>query len=381
MQNIGQAWLVLELTKSPFMLGMVSAIQFLPMMLFSLFAGPFIDRLPKRRLLLVTQTMLMALAAILAAITLAGVAQYWMVLVLALVLGFVNTLDIPTRQAMVIELAGREHLMNAISLNSAAFNLARIIGPAVAGLLIAAIGIGPCFLLNALSFLGPLAALLAIDPEPEPATAREPVSPGNILRSTREGLYYIACRPTLFWPILLLAIVGTVVINFNVVIPTFARQELAGDATRFGFLMTALGGGSFLAAITLAARSRRGPQVRALAGGALGMSICFALTGLQHDFWLSCLLLAGTGFLTITFTASCNAWVQMNADDHMRGRVMSVYALVFGGLTPIGSLYAGQLIDATSASVSMLVSGGIGLLATLAVAGLVWRRRQVAAPD
>jgi MFS family permease len=234
MQNVGQAWLVLELTGSSAMLGLVSAVQFLPMMLLSLFAGPFVDRLPKRRLLIATQSSLMILAALLAAITALGIARFWMILVLAFLLGMVNLIDMPTRQAYVIELCGRESLMNAVSLNSAAFNLARILGPGMAGLLIEAIGIAPCFFLNSLSFVGTIAALFAIRTRPnsEPKPVR---GVADLLSSTRDGVRYIVRHKVILLSLSLLGILSILVINFNVIVPTFARGPLDAEPRAMAF--------------------------------------------------------------------------------------------------------------------------------------------------
>jgi MFS family permease len=365
MQNVGQSWLVLELTGSSAMLGLVSAVQFLPMMVLSLFAGTFVDRLPKRRLLIATQTSLMILAAVLAALTALGVVRFWMILVLAFLLGMVNLIDMPTRQSYVIELCGRESLMNAVSLNSAAFNLARIAGPAVAGLLIDAIGIAPCFVLNALSFVGTIAALLAIRarPKSEPAPVK---GIGDLLAGTRDGVRYIVRNKSIFLSLGLLGTLSILVINFNVVVPTFARGPLGLGASGYGFLMTSLGLGAFAAAVSLAATSKRGPRPIRIYGGAAGLCAATALCGFQKDYALSCVLLAIAGFCTISFTASTNASVQLASDDSYRGRVMSTYALVFGGLTPIGSLYSGGVIEWIGSARFMILSGALGLAASAA---------------
>lgn len=376
MQNIGLSWLVIKLTDSPFLLGLVSAMQFLPVMLFSLFAGPFVDRFPKRKVLLFTQSALMGLAVIMALITGLGIVQYWMVVGLSLVLGCVNTLDIPTRQSFVIELSGREHLVNAISLNSAAFNTARMVGPAVAGMMIGLVGIAPCFLINALSFLAVLWALMCISLPEKVIDKLHPTKLfQGVLFSVRQGLGYVKARPVLFLPLLHIGLLSTVVINYVVFVPVFARQQIKGDAIHFGLLMAAMGIGSLLAAIRLAVRSQRGPQIRSLALGALGMSSFLLLSGFQTNFFIAALFLGLTGFSTITFTATANAWVQLHAGDSMRGRVMSLYALMFGGVTPIGSLYAGWLVDALGVGPAMIVSGIVGLVTTGGIALAVYRYR------
>ena len=374
MQNIGQDWLVLELTGSAAKLSIVTALQFLPMMLFSLFAGPFIDRFPKRRTLIFTQSALALLAFTLATLTATHLIRYWMVLVLAFLLGMVTLIDNPTRQSFVIELSGREALMNAVSLNSAAFNTARIFGPGIAGLLIEAIGIAPCFYLNALSFLAVIGALLFVDTPPR-AFARPMVNVRAVLASTRDGLAYIRDRSEIALPLILMAIVSTVVINYNVFVPTFAKLSLGRTASGYGFLMTSMGIGSLIAALTLAVRSAAGPTRLRLFGGAVGMCVTILLCGLQRSYLLSCLLLGLTGFATISFATSTNATIQLASDDDHRGRVMSVYSLVFGGVTPIGALYAGAVSEVAGPAFCMSLSGAIGLAAT-ALLLLGYRRRR-----
>jgi MFS family permease len=360
MQNVGQAWLVLELTGSAAKLSVVSAVQFLPMMLLSIFAGPFIDRFPKRRTLIFTQSALAVLALALSVLTATHVVRYWMVLVLAFLLGMVTLVDNPTRQAYVIELAGRDVLMNAVSLNSAAFNLARILGPAVAGLLIEIIGIAPCFLLNALSFLAVIAALLAVRTPGVPPGANLQ-SLRDVLSSVKDGLSYIRQRPAISLPLVLMAMISTVVINYNVFVPTFAKISLGRGASGYGFLMTSMGIGSLAAALELAVRSGSGPSRLRLFGGAVGLCVAMLACGLQRNYALSCVLLGLVGYCTISFSASTNAAIQLASDDAHRGRVMSAYSLVFGGVTPIGALYAGAVSEATSPAFCMSLSGAIGL--------------------
>jgi len=373
MQNIGQSWLVLQLTGSPLKLGIVTALQWLPVMLLSFAAGPLVDRYPKRRILLATQTALMLLALILAGLVWSGRVQYWHVLVLALLLGCINTVDNPTRQSFVIELAGRDDLMNAISLNSTVFNLARILGPAVAGMLIGAVGIAPCFLLNGISYLAAIWALASLDLAAAPQ-ARAELHLREYAASITGGIRYLGSKPQLLWPIVLIGLLSLFVMNYSVVIPIFARGPLHGGARQFGFLMTALGIGSTAGALTLAARSRSGPSLNMLLLGGLGMSTFSLTVGLQHGFLASCALLAATGFCQITCTAQINATLQINASDAMRGRVMSVFNLAFGGVTPIGSLYAGSLVNGAGAAVDLVVSGAIGILATAGCAFALFRR-------
>ncbi len=376
MQNIGQDWLVLQLTGSAAKLSIVSAIQFVPIMCLAIFAGPFVDRFPKRRTLILTQSALALLALALALITWTHIVQYWMILVLAFLLGMVQLIDIPTRQAFVIELAGRDALMNAVSLNSAAFNLARIFGPAVAGLLIEAIGIAPCYFLNALSFVAVIVALFAVKVPPD-APKKSFESVRAVLRSTKEGMVYIKDRSEIAVPLILLAMMSTFVINYSVFVPTFAKTNLGRAASGYGFLMTSMGVGSLVAALALAMRSSRGPSRLRLFGGAVVMSAAILVCGLQRDYLISCVLLAIAGFGTISFSASTNATIQLASDNEHRGRVMSVYSLVFGGVTPIGSLWAGAVTELTSPALCMSIAGTIGLVAA-GSAILFVRRRQPA---
>jgi MFS family permease len=373
MQNVGQDWLVLELTGSAAKLSVVAAVQFLPMMLLSLFAGPFIDRYPKRRTLVLTQSALALLALALSILTATHAVRYWMVLVLAFLLGMVTLVDNPTRQSYVIELSGRGALVNAVSLNSAAFNAARIFGPGIAGLLIEAIGIAPCFFLNALSFLAVIAALLRVDAPTGPSRPSI-VGPRELLASTREGLAYIRGKREIALPLVLMALVSTIVINYNVFVPTFAKLTLGRSASGYGFLMTCMGIGSLAAALLLAVRSGAGPSRLRLYGGALGLCAGILACGLQRSYALSCVLLGLTGFATISFAASTNATIQLASDDEHRGRVMSVYSLVFGGVTPIGSLYAGLVSELAGPAFAMSLSGGLGLVASALI--LRGRRRR-----
>jgi len=371
MQNIGQAWLVLELTDSAFKLGLVSALQFLPMTLFSLLAGPLADRFPKRKLLLFTQSGFMILALILATLTYLGWIEYWHVLVLAVLLGLINTLDVPVRQSFISELVDRQSLMSAIALNSTIFNLARVIGPAVAGLLIGLLGIAICFYLNALSFCAVILGIFAIKVEYLPPEKRQ----YNILADIKEGLTFIRATPIVFYPIVLLAFISTFAMNYNVMVPVYARESLEQNALGFGLLMTCLGIGSLLGALTLAANSKKGPKTKVLLTAAMGTSFFLLVLSLERNYLLSCLTLMVIGFCSITFVASVNTTIQLNSANHMRGRVMSVYSLVVLGLGPVGSLIIGDIAEKFGIHFSMYLCAAIGILATVAVSWMFYRQK------
>lgn len=373
MQNIGQAWLVLELTDSAFKLGLVNALQFLPLTFFSLFIGPVVDRFPKRKLVIFTQTSLMILAAILAALVYFEAIRYWHILILASCLGLVNTLDMPARQSFMIELVGKNCLMNAIALNSAVFNLGRIIGPAVAGILIGLLGMAACFFLNAFSFMAVIIGLLLIN-IPDYIPEREDK---NLVAEVLEGLNYIKDKRVIFFPLLLLAVISTFTMNFNVLIPVFAKETLGQEALGFGLLMTSMGTGSLVGALMLAVNSKKGPSLKFLFGAALGLSLLMGFLGFQSNYLLSILTMFFIGFCSISFTASTNSTIQLNSDNRMRGRVMSVYSWVFGGMMPLGSILMGHLCELAGASLSMIISGLAGILAVIFVASRF--RRQAGA--
>ncbi len=373
MQNVGQAWLVLELTHSPFKLGVVSALQFTPMLFFSFFAGAFIDYFSKQKIIIATQFVMMVLAFTLALLDWTGVVRYWHILVLATLLGVVNTIDMPARQAFIMEMVGKEDLMNAIALNSSVFNAARAIGPAVAGILIAASSTAFCFFVNGLSFLAVLAGLLLMRIELVPR--KEPLS-YHVLKDIGEALRYIRDTPVLLVTILLVAVVGVFATNFNVLVPVFARLELHKDAAGFGFLMSSFGAGALIGAVSLALMSRLGPKPAILLGGGMGLSIVLILIGLQRVYGLTALLLALCGWCMVTFYGMANTTVQLNTEDRLRGRVMSVYTFTFGGLSPIGSLFAGTLAHWLKAPLTFALGG---LITGIVFFVVILKRSKIAA--
>lgn len=368
MQSVGQSWLVLQLTDSSFLLGVVSSLQFAPVLLLSLFAGAIIDRFSKRRILIVTQAALMFLALILATLTATGVVRYWHILVMATLLGIVQTLDNPTRQAFIIELVGKDDLMNAIALNSTNFNIARIIGPALAGVLTGTLGIAAAFYANALSFVAVLISLLLIRVPNQPRLEMD----RNIISNIATGLTYIRKTPIVLTTILLVAVLSTFAMNFNVLVPVYARNVLGLDAKGYGLLMSAMGVGALGGALSLASFSSGGPQRAVLLAGAVGLPLVEMLLSPVRSFAVAGLLLALVGWSMISFSASANTIVQVNTPDQFRGRVMSVYTLVFGGTTPFGSLFAGSIANWAGAPVALLAGGAIGLCAAIPA---VFKRR------
>jgi len=354
MQTVAQAWLVLDLTGSSFKLGVVSALQFLPMLFLSFFTGPLIDYFDKRKIIIGSQIMLMLLAFLLALLTWTGAVRYWHVLVLATLLGVVNTIDMPARQAFVIEMVGREDLMNAVALNSSIFNAARAFGPAVAGMLISAGGTAFCFFVNGISFLAVIGGLLLMRTAGGPAGDRRSY---DVLRGTVEALRFIRETPVVLTAILLVAVVSIFGTNFNVLVPVFARMELHRDAAAFGFLLSSFGIGALFGAASLAFLSRWEPRPAFLYSGGLGLSLFLMLIGLQRSYGLTALLLGLAGWSMVAFFGMANTTVQLNTPDRLRGRVMSVYTLSFGGLSPFGSLFAGTMAHWFTAPTTFAAGG------------------------
>jgi MFS family permease len=343
MQNIAQPWLAYSLTKSPFLLSLVGALQFIPVLFFSLFAGVWVDRLPKKRILLFTQSSFMVITFTLATLVKLGQVRYWHILVAALLMGMVNALDMPTRQAFVIELVGKADLMNAIALNSSVFNLARTFGPAVAGIVMGYAGVGDCFYINSLSFAAVIIGLVFIRPvnvEQRPAPPSQ-----KMLPEIKDGLDYLRRDPLLRRTLIITAIVCTFAVNYNVLVPVLAKTVLKQQATGFGFLMSFMGIGSFIGAMSIAASSKAGPRQKILKLAPFLIAGSLIITGYARQYFLTGLGLAATGLCFVVFSSTANSTMQLNTANEYRGRVMSIYTLVFGGLTPAGNLYAGWIAE------------------------------------
>jgi len=371
MQNVAQAWLVLQLTNSPFRLGLLATLQFSPVLLFSIVSGAVADRLPKRRLLIATQTTLACQGLLLALLVATGHVEYWHVALLGLALGFANVVDQPARQSFLIEMVGRADVSSAVALNSAGFNLARIIGPAIAGVVIGRLGVAPTFLVNGLGFTGVIVTLLRMKtPDPRPSPART-----SILEEIAEGVRYAAGTPRLRLAIGLVFVVSLCVFNFSVYVPLLAKNVLGLGAEGFGFLMASLGVGAVGGALTVGARAARFPSVRSMlvaATLALGM---LAGLGFTRRIELAVPLLILTGYWGIMLMASCNTSIQLQAPDALRGRVMSIYTWVSGGVFPIGAFIVGSISEGWGVSTAFLFNGTLGLAAVGALA-LWWQWRR-----
>ena len=369
MQSIGQAWLVLELTHSAWLLGVVGALQFLPVMLLSLFGGVLADRLPKRKVLLFTQSFAMLQAVVLWILVASGHIQVWEVLVLASLLGLTNSFDMPTRQAFVVEMVGREDLPNAIALNSSVFNMARVVGPGLGGLIIAFLGIAPLFLLNTISFVPVIVGLALIRMNELHALAKRITTSGetskqSTLQSLREGLSYVFHTPSILLIIAVIGVISLFGINFNVILPLFATDVLHSGALGFGILSAAFGFGSLCSALWLAWGNRK-PSVQYLLIAALAFSVLEVFFALSHLYVLSLILIAAVGFAMIAFSANSNTALQTVTPDHLRGRVLSVYMVVFAGSVPLGNLFTGGLAHLYGAPISLLIGACLSLVAVI----------------
>jgi MFS family permease len=371
MQSVAQSWLVLSLTDSPLRLGLIGTFQFAPVLLFAVVAGAIADRLPKRKLILTTQASLGTLAFLLGTLVWTGHVQYWHVAVLALAMGVANTLDMPARQSFIVEMVGKDDLVNAVALNSAAFNAARIVGPATAGLLIARLGVAPAFWLNGLSFVVVVTALTRVRAEGRP----RPRGRTTITQEIAEGLRYALRTPRITLVLTLLLMVSLCVFNFSVLVPLLAREVLHQGPEGFGFLMAALGMGAVSGALGLAVFGRRTPSLGTIfATGAVASAATLAMAGVRH-FWVAVPFLVVVGFMSIVFMASCNTTLQLTVPDELRGRVMSLHTLAFAGVFPLGSFMVGAIAEGFGVPAAFAVGGGVGLVA-IAVIGAWWRARR-----
>ena len=366
MQQVAQAWLVLSLTNSPLRLGLVGSLNFLPILLFALVGGAVADRLPKRRLLVLTQSLLFCQTATLALLIVSGRVRYWHICVLALVWGIANTIDLPVRQAFVVELAGRTDVTSAVALNSAAFNVARIVGPAAAGLLIARAGVAPAYFINAGAFVVVIVALLTVRARGTPL----PRGGTTIGEEIREGVSYVLQTPRILILLAVLAVISITVFNFSVYVPLFARQVLGLGPEGFGLLMAAVGVGAVGGALTLGAL--QAPSISLLF--TTGFLSCTGLVVMSTigRFGAAAGVLFVLGWISVMVVAGCQAALQLAAPDRLRGRIMSLHTFIYGGVFPFGAFTVGSISEHWGVSWAFRVAGLFGLTALTLV--LVWWR-------
>jgi MFS family permease len=358
MQSVAQGWLVYSLTKSPLYLGMVAAAASLPILLFSLFGGVIADRYRKRDLLLFTQALSIIPALALGLLTSSGIVTVWHVAVLAGLLGTINAVDIPVRQSFLAEMVGKGHIVNAIALNSAAFNGARIIGPVIAGTTIAFLGIPACFYLNALSFIAVIIALYRIEARGEIRTGSE-----GMLRDFLNGIRFVADSRHIRNVFFLIAVFSIIGLPYISLLPVFAAEVFQEGAKGLGFLVGASGIGALTAALNIAARGDIRNKTRFMALTGLCFSAALLAFSLSVTFWLSLAVIMICGWGMVSYLAVANSFIQITVPDELRGRVMSVYSLVFLGTVPIGNAIMGVIAERLGTPRAVTVSGVVCLLA------------------
>jgi MFS family permease len=359
MQTTAQVWLVLQLTGSATDLGFVVALQTLPVLLLGPYGGLVADRIDKRRLMVMLQSLMGVQALVLAILTLTNQVTYYDVCFLALLLGLNNCFENPSRQAFVLEMVGPDELRNAVSLNSTLVNAARAVGPAVAGVLIATVGEGWCFLLNSASFIAVVASLMTMD-----RSLLTPSRPAARARGQlREGFRYVARTPELAIPLVMMGLVGMLAYNFQVTLPVAAKQVFGGDARTFGLMTAAMGIGAVGGGLVSAARGKTGPRPMVITAFAFGSVILMA--ALAPTLPIEFLSLGLVGFASVSFLAMANSTLQLGAEPQMRGRVMALWSVAFLGSTPIGGPLIGWITSMAGARVGLAVGGASCLVAGL----------------
>ena len=375
MQTVGQSWLVLKLTNSGIALGLTIALQFLPVLLLGAWGGVIADRFDKRRTLLFTQTTAGALALILGVLTATGSVRLWMVYCLAAALGLVAVFDIPSRQSFVVEMVGPEDLTNAVGLNSTIFTASRVVGPAIAGILIAKVGISWCFFINAASFIAVISGLLAMNTDE--LMRRPPVlrAKGQLA----EGFRYIRSTPLLRSTLLMMSVIGTLTFNYQVLLPLFAKNVFKGNAGTFGAMSAVMGVGALAGALVSA--SRRKPTRKMLIASAFAVGIALILGAGAPTLALEMACLVLIGAFSIIFISTSNSMLQLNSEDSMRGRVMALYSVVFVGSAPVGGLLIGWVAQQFGPRYGFLLGGVASVVAASVALAIRSRNAKRAAAE
>ena len=372
MQSVAQSWLVLQITGSGVDLGITVGLQFGPVLFFGAWAGALADRVDKRRLLMATQSAAALFALILAALAFTDVVTVWMIWVLAGLTGTAVALDMPSRQSFVYEMVGPDDLANAVGLNAVIINSSRIVGPAIGGLLIAAVGVAPCFLFNAVSFVAVIVALAVMRTGELRPSKPVPRRPGQV----REGLRYVWHTPALRVPLVMMAVVSTLAYNYSVVLPLLTKDVYGRGGGAYGALSAAMGVGALAGALLMASMAR--PSRRLLVASTFAFGVVTVLLAAAPGYLWGMVLLVPMGAAGVLFISTTNSLLQLNADDAMRGRVMALWAVVFLGSTPIGGPLTGLIARGLGVRAAVAL-GGVAALATAAGAYWALRRRQLRA--
>jgi MFS family permease len=359
MQNIGLTWLVLSITNSAFLLSLLETIRFLPITIFSLFAGVIVDKYSNKKILLITQVASMIFAFILSALVFTHTERYEYILIIALMLGFINTIYMPARQSFTVELTGKEDLMNAIALSSVTANIAKIAGPSLGAVILAIWGPGWCFFLNGLSFLVVIISLICIR---DYTGIEKKSTDNNVFKEITDGFKYVVKKKELIEIILLVTILGIFVFNYDVIVPVFTRDVLHQSEKVYGLLMSFMGVGALIGAIIISAKSKFTPSMKAIIGMSLIESALLVLISFTKNYYLTAVLLAIGAIFNMWFSTATNSSIQLSTKDEYRGRVMSVYFLVYSGTAPIGYMFAGTAMDKVGASKAFFACGAISIV-------------------
>jgi MFS family permease len=377
MQQIAMSWLVYRLTGSAFMLGVVSFASQIPTFLLSPFAGVLADRWDRRRILIVTQVLSMAQAFMLAILTLSGNIAVWHIIALGIGLGCINSLDFPSRHSFIIEMVeGKEMLGNAIALNSLLFNMARLVGPSIAGILIAVIGEGLCFFINGVSYLAVIVSLALM----KMGNRKKKIAKSDVLKGFIEGVRYTFGFSPIKHILVLLSIVSAMGMSYVILLPVFVKDVLHGGPAMLGFLMASVGVGASIATVFLASREKVLKLGRIIPISASAFAIGIVLFSLSHVLWLSLLLLAFSGFGFMVHMAASNIILQTIVEDDKRGRVMSFYTMAFMGMAPIGSLLAGTLASWLGVTNTLVIGGFVCIAGALIFAARIPRLKVMVRP-
>ncbi len=367
MQATAQAWLVLTLSGSSSILGAIVALQALPILIIGPYAGVVADRVNRRLLMIFLQSIMGVLALVLAILTLGGWIEVWQIAILALLLGLNNAFENPARQAFIHQIVGESLIRNAVTLNSVMVNAARAIGPAVAGVLLAAVGAGWCFVINATSFVAVVVSLLAMRTSEISHEIPVPRAKGQL----REGLRYVRSKPVLWVPLVMMALVGTLAYEFQVSLPVAARDVFDGGPQAFGFMTSSMGVGAVVGGLIVAARGTTG--LRTLILTSTGFGVTIAVTAAAPTLWMAIVALFFVGWLSVSFMSTGNATLQLNSRPQMRGRVMALWSVAFMGSTPIGGPLIGAITEAAGARTGLAV-GAASCFIAAAIGLAVWRR-------
>jgi MFS family permease len=372
MQQIAVSWLVYQMTHSVFLLGLVGFVSQIPTFAISPFAGVWSDRFNRYRMLIMTQTLSMIQAIILAILVLSGIISVWQIILLSLFIGCVNAIDMPTRQSFVVYMIDdRKDLSNAIALNSAMFNAARFLGPFIAGVLIAIVGEGICFLINGLSYIAVILALLAMNV----SNMKIGFKKSSVIEELKDGFTYVFSDTKIKSILMLVALTSIMGVPFIILMPAFAKDILQGGPHTLGFLMSALGGGALMGAFYLAARKDVKGLRKIINLAALLFGIGLIGLSLSNYLWISLLMTFIAGFGMMVQVASSNTWLQTNVDDDKRGRMMSFYVVSFMGTAPFGSLLAGSMARAIGVSNTIFIGGAVCILGAIFFLKLFYRSK------